>query len=103
MGTTARRNEGRRDMVIPQFSGILRERQMGRLRFVLIFAFLGLTAWWSARAFQAEHPLTGRRIAPVMSAGGADWLDRSEREAEENPNGALDAIGVRPGMTVADV
>jgi ubiquinone/menaquinone biosynthesis C-methylase UbiE len=38
-----------------------------------------------------------------MGVGGADWLDRGEREAEENPEGALDAIGFKPGMVVADV
>jgi ubiquinone/menaquinone biosynthesis C-methylase UbiE len=54
-------------------------------------------------AFQSEHPLSGRKIAPVMGVGGADWLDRSERESEENPDGALDAIGFKPGMVVADV
>lgn len=52
---------------------------------------------------QAEHPLTGRHIAPVMGAGGAGWLDRSEREREEQPERALDLIAVQPGMTVADV
>lgn len=38
-----------------------------------------------------------------MGVGGADWLDRGERESEENPEGALDAIGIKPGMVVADV
>jgi precorrin-6B methylase 2 len=57
----------------------------------------------SVLAFQAEHPLTGRRIAPVMGVGGADWLDRGEREMEEHPDAALDAIGLKPGMMVADV
>src|ERR1022692_1559432 len=38
-----------------------------------------------------------------MSADGAGWLDRPEREAEEAPEGALDALGIRPGMVVADV
>jgi ubiquinone/menaquinone biosynthesis C-methylase UbiE len=52
---------------------------------------------------QSEHPLTGRHIAPVMGAAGAGWLDRSEREREEQPDKALDFIGIRPGMTVADV
>jgi SAM-dependent methyltransferase len=52
---------------------------------------------------QAEHPITGRRIANVMGIGGADWLERSEREIEEMPETALDKIGIRPGMTVADV
>ena len=52
---------------------------------------------------QTVHPLTGRRIAPAMDPAGADWLDRSEREKEEHPEAALDAIGIQPGMTVADV
>jgi tRNA A58 N-methylase Trm61 len=52
---------------------------------------------------QAVHPRSGRRIAAVMGYLGADWLERSEREIEEMPDSALEAIGVRPGMTVADV
>ena len=52
---------------------------------------------------QGTHPVTGRRFAPVMSAAGADWLDRSEREIEEEPEKALDALTLRPGMIVADV
>jgi len=52
---------------------------------------------------QSEHPLTGRHIAPVMGAAGASWLDRSEREREEQPAKALDLMGIEPGMTVADV
>src|SRR5580700_11093471 len=52
---------------------------------------------------QATHPLTGRQIAPVMGAGGAGWLDRPERESEEAPDLALDSLGLRAGMTVADV
>ena len=38
-----------------------------------------------------------------MGVGGADWLDRSEREMEEHPDQALDAIGIKPGMTAADI
>jgi len=52
---------------------------------------------------QATHPLTGRQIAPVMGAAGAGWLDRPERESEEAPDQALDALGIRAGMLVADV
>ena len=52
---------------------------------------------------QSEHPITGRRIASVMGIGGAEWLERSEREIEELPETALDKIGIRPGMVVADV
>ena len=56
-----------------------------------------------APAFQATHPLTGRHIANVMGFRGADWLERPERESEENVEGALDAIELKPGMTVAEV
>ena len=56
-----------------------------------------------APALQPTHPLTGRRIAHVMGFTGADWLERPERESEENVEGALDAIGLKPGMTVAEV
>ena len=57
----------------------------------------------AGQAIQNIHPLTGRSIAPVMGAAGADWLDRPEREKEENPELALDAIGIRQGMVVADI
>ena len=52
---------------------------------------------------ESVHPVTGRRIAPVMGIGGADWLVRSEREAEEEPDKALDAIDLQKGWSVADV
>jgi ubiquinone/menaquinone biosynthesis C-methylase UbiE len=68
-------------------------------RQTLAVVLAALTAW----AFQSEHPLTGRRIAPVMGVGGADWLERNEREMEEHPEAALDAIGIKPGMVVADI
>ena len=65
-----------------------------------------LLALCSASLFagqSGQHPVTGRQIAGVMGVQGADWLNRPEREKEENPEGALDALGIRPGMVVADV
>ena len=44
---------------------------------------------------KAVHPITGRKIAPTMGIGGADWLERSDRESEEHPEAALDAVGSR--------
>ena len=52
---------------------------------------------------QGVHPITGRKYANVMDAGGAGWLVRPERKAEEAPDAALDAIGIARGSTVADV
>ena len=71
-----------------------------------LLAICSLSLWlslWPVQAFQGQHPVTGRQIAGVMGVQGADWLNRPEREKEENPEGALDAIGIRPGMIVADV
>lgn len=52
---------------------------------------------------QEKHPITDRRIADVMGFGGAPWLERPEREQEEAPEKALKAIGITPGMVIADV
>jgi SAM-dependent methyltransferase len=52
---------------------------------------------------QGVHPVTGRKYAGVMGAGGADWLTRPERETEEQPDEALKAIGIAKGNTVADI
>ena len=52
---------------------------------------------------QTEHPVTGRKIAPVMGMGGADWLERQERDWEEAPDKALDELSIEKGSTVADV
>ena len=49
------------------------------------------------------HPVSGRRYAGVMSYEGAAWLEREERDIEEAPDKALDAIGIEKGSTVADV
>jgi ubiquinone/menaquinone biosynthesis C-methylase UbiE len=62
-----------------------------------------LISLYGAGIAQQVHPVTGRHIAQVMGAGGADWLVRSERETEEAPDAALDAIGIPRGATVADV
>ena len=38
-----------------------------------------------------------------MGVGGAGWLERPEREAEEAPSKALAALELKPGMVVADI
>jgi SAM-dependent methyltransferase len=70
---------------------------------ILSICFLIVCFAWLGEAQQATHPLTDRRIAAVMGVAGADWLERPEREMEEKPEEALDAIGIRPGMMVADI
>jgi ubiquinone/menaquinone biosynthesis C-methylase UbiE len=63
------------------------------------FFLAGVMGLWA----QAKHPVSGRVIAPVMSAAGADWLERGEREREENPAKAIRALDIQPGMTVCDL
>jgi ubiquinone/menaquinone biosynthesis C-methylase UbiE len=58
---------------------------------------------WAQTAPPGVHPITGRKYAGVMGYAGADWLVRPEREAEEHPDEALDAIGIAKGAVVADV
>ena len=52
---------------------------------------------------QRRHPVSGRIFAPVMGVGGAGWLERPEREDEEAPSKAIDALQLKPGMVVADI
>jgi SAM-dependent methyltransferase len=69
------------------------------VRFVIIFTCIFVNL---AEA-QSVHPITGRRIASVMGIGGAEWLERAERDLEEAPETALDDMGIAPGMFIADV
>lgn len=64
---------------------------------------LGLTLLAGPLLGQGKHPKSGRRIAQVMGAAGADWLERSEREVEENPTKAIQLLKIEKGMVVADV
>src|SRR6266849_248051 len=92
-------------MVIPQSSRNRSGRQIGafhpRGALALLLGLIIVAAL--APAYQSTHPLTGRHIARVMGLSGAEWLERPERETEENVEGALNALGLKPGMTVAEV
>jgi SAM-dependent methyltransferase len=45
----------------------------------------------------------GREIARIMGHEAAGWLERPEREKEEEPNRLLDALKLKPGEVVADI
>ena len=49
------------------------------------------------------HPISGRRYAPVMGYQGAGWLERMERDDEEEPNIALSVLKIQKGDAVADI
>ena len=45
----------------------------------------------------------GRQIAHVMSHFGIEWLERKEREMEENTTQLLKNLAVQPGTVIADI
>ena len=45
----------------------------------------------------------GREIAQVMGHLGAGWLERPEREKEEQPSKLVPALKLKPGDVVADI
>jgi SAM-dependent methyltransferase len=79
---------------------------LSRLRLVAVVGLV-LGGTLAATAQQGTplgvHPVSGRHYANVMGFQGADWLDREERDIEEAPEAAIDALGLAPGLVVADV
>ena len=74
------------------------------LRSAAAFVLVALALAHVAAAQQrGTHPISGRRFAGVMGYQGADWLDREERDIEEAPDRAIDALDLQPGSTVADI
>jgi ubiquinone/menaquinone biosynthesis C-methylase UbiE len=67
-----------------------------------VVALLAIVAA-TAIAQAGVHPLSGRRYAATMGVEGADWLDRSERDQEEEPDRAIDVLKLQKGSTVADI
>ena len=45
----------------------------------------------------------GREIAYVMGYEGIGWLERSEREKEENVSKLIQNMGIKPNDTIADI
>jgi len=45
----------------------------------------------------------GREIAQVMGHQAAEWLERPEREKEEQPAKLIEALKIKPGEVIADI
>jgi len=73
---------------------------MKRLHLALVLVFFHATVEGQR---PGVHPLTGREYALPMSAAGAAWLDRDERQREENTELSLRLLDVQRGSVVADV
>ena len=72
-------------------------------RTVLLAVTVILASLTLAAQQRGVHPVSGRVYAQTMSVQGAPWLDRREREDEENPDLALRLLRIRKGATVADI
>ena len=79
---------------------------------ILLFAFLSLSMLSLGQdryKIKSGDPngikkwYMGRQIAQVMSHYGIDWLEREEREREENTSLLLKNLAVKPGMFIADI
>ena len=78
-------------------------RRMPRIP-ALLLLILALACKAPHAPAPAETPAPQQRVpAPVMSAHGADWLERPAREREERPQLVLDAMQLREGDAVAEI
>jgi ubiquinone/menaquinone biosynthesis C-methylase UbiE len=82
------------------------------LRFTLLFFALLQTANLAAQeryTLKSGDPngigkwYMGRQIAQVMSHFGIGWLEREEREKEENTSLLLKNLSIQPGIVIADI
>ena len=80
--------------------------------FILLFTFLSLSLFSLGQdryKIKTGDPnginkwYMSRQIAQVMSHYGIDWLERKEREMEENTSLLLKNLAVKPGMFIADI
>jgi FkbM family methyltransferase len=80
--------------------------------YILLFAFLSLSMFALGQnryQIKTGDPngikkwYMGRQIAQVMSHYGIDWLEREERQREENTSLLLKNLAVKPGMFIADI
>ena len=73
-----------------------------RLRILIAVAALAATVTIAAQQ-PGKHPVSGRVYAQTMGVQGASWLDRPERDREEDPDLAIRLLRIQKGATVADV
>jgi len=71
------------------------------LRSAVIVAIVAATGVYAQQP--GKHPVSGRVYAQTMGVQGASWLDRPEREREEDPELAIRLLRIQKGATVADV
>jgi ubiquinone/menaquinone biosynthesis C-methylase UbiE len=86
---------------------------------LVVFALAGLLAYSAEPEQAAKHPgyefrenhdpdgigkfYMGREIAQVMGHQAAEWLERPEREKEEQPSKLVKALKIQAGEVIADI
>jgi ubiquinone/menaquinone biosynthesis C-methylase UbiE len=83
----------------------MREKLIRPILTAILAGILAVVALVTGAVAQqtGTHPLSGRRYAQTMGVEGADWLDRAERDNEEEPDHAIDVLKIAKGSTVADI
>ena len=85
-------------------------KSIQHILFVLLLCTLSITS--NAQSRYVNKPgdpngidkwYMGRQIAHVMSHFGIEWLERPERELEENSTMLIKNMQLQPGMNVADI
>lgn len=66
-------------------------------------AALGMACGAPLPAGEQKGAAAARRPANVMSHEGAAWLERAGRDKEERPDVVLEEMGLKEGMTVAEI
>src|SRR5665213_1552691 len=89
--------------VVSAISGYSIRMPVKLLRPALGGVFLLMLAAGVATPQTGVHPLSGRRYAQTMGVEGADWLDRAERDLEEDPDRAVDVLKLPKGAIIADI
>jgi ubiquinone/menaquinone biosynthesis C-methylase UbiE len=80
-----------------------KSRKVGSGRVATLVVVAALAATVALAQQPGKHPVSGRVYAQTMSVQGAPWLDRSERDREEDPDLAVRLLRIQRGSTVADV
>src|SRR5215510_16211176 len=69
----------------------------------IVLAVAVLTVTVVSAQQPGKHPVSGRVYAQTMGVQGASWLERPERNREEDPDLAIRLLKIQKGSTVADV
>lgn len=89
--------------MLTRMSAVLLRPHRAYRRSLLAVIAVALFAGDIAAQTRGVHPVSGRVYALPMGVQGAAWLDRREREEEEDPDLAIRLLRIPRGATVVDI